>query len=167
MRRPSPRADLRPRTSDNAKRHLDTNLTAEQVRAQFGATTYCGSPKHKQNPHIFGLEPFRGNRGDRTLCDSHASFQPSDMARIPVLLDRALRSGLVGSHMWTIDDNGWIYELALTNATTSERHGYPLRPSEAIAELVFQHFASWATVNGDDSDRNAVHACRTLYGFDL
>jgi hypothetical protein len=165
MRRPSPRADLPPRTSDNVKRQLAQGLAAEDVYAQFGATTYGGSSKHKQNPHLFGLEPFRGIRGDRTLCDKHASFRPSDMARIPALLDRALRASLVGSHIWTVDDNGWIYELAITNPATHERHGYPLRPAEAIAEIVFRHFKVWAANGGSASDKAAALACQKLYGF--
>ena len=165
MKRPSPRAALPPRTSDNQKRRLAQDLTAEDVYARFGATIYCGSSKHKQNPHLFGLAPFRGIRGDRTLCDKHAAFRPSDMARIPDLLDRALRAGLVGSHMWTIDDNGWIYELSVTNSGTHERHGYPLRPSEAIAEVVFRHFKAWAVGAGSDKDMTAAVACQRLYGF--
>jgi hypothetical protein len=89
------------------------------------------------------------------------------MKRVPALLERALRAQLVGSHMWTVDDNGWIYELAVTNATTNEHHGYPLRPSEAIAEVVFRHFQQWAWENGSESDKAAALACQERYGFDL
>jgi hypothetical protein len=97
--------------------------------------TYKGSSKHKLTPHISGLPPFRGHRGDRTLCSKHASFSSADRKRVPVLLERALGGQLVGSHIWTVDDNGWIYELSVTNVTTHEHHGYPLPSSEAIAEL--------------------------------
>jgi hypothetical protein len=50
---------------------------------------------------------------------------------VSVLLERALGAQLVGSHIWTVDDNGWIYELSVTNVTTNEHHGYPFRSSEA------------------------------------
>jgi hypothetical protein len=165
MRKPSSRNNLPPRKSDNLKRKLAKNPSEVDVNTQFGATTYGGSSKHKRNPHLFGLEPFQGIRGDRTLCDEHASFGISDMARIPALLNRALQASLVGSHMWTVDDNGWIYELAITNVTTSERHGYPLRASEAIAEIVFRHFKAWAMQSGSSNDMSAALACQARYGF--
>jgi hypothetical protein len=156
---------LPPRRSDNEKRKLYVNITALDVQVRYGTVSYKGSSKHKQNPHLFGLEPFRGRRGDRTLCDKHAGFSPEDMVRVPLLLQRALCARLVGSHMWTVDDNGWIYELAVTNPTSNEHHGYPLRPSEAIAETVFRHFQSWALENGSENDKAAASACRERYGF--
>jgi len=165
MKRPKTRLASPPRRSENAKRKLFINITAVEVRARYRSVSYNGSSKHKQNPHLFGLEPFRGHRGDRTLCDKHASFSPQDIERIPALLQRALRARLVGSHVWTVDDNGWIYELVVTNPTSNERHGYPLRPSEAIAEIVYRHFQSWAFENGSETDKAAALACRERYGF--
>jgi hypothetical protein len=165
MKKPKNRSSLPPRRSDNQKRKLYTGLSADEVRARYGHAFYKGSPKHKLNPHLFGLEPFRGRRGDRTLCDKHSAFSPEDMERVPALMQRALRARLVGSHIWTVDDNGWIYELALTNPANNERHGYPLRPSEAIAETVYRHFQSWALQEGSDADRAAALACRERYGF--
>src|ERR1700730_19028442 len=155
MKKPTIRANLPPRNSDNMKRRLDISILAVEARARYGTAIYKGSSKHEQNPHIFGLEPFRGRRGDRTLCDRHASFLPPDLKRVGALLERALRPPLVGSHLWTVDDNGWIYELAVTNSTTNEHHGYPLRPSEAIAEVIFRHFYKWAFESGSDSDKAA------------
>jgi hypothetical protein len=67
--------------------------------------------------------------------------------------------------MWTVDDNGWIYELAVTNRTSNERHGYPLRASEAFAETGYRHFQSWVLEHGSDADRAAALACRERYGF--
>jgi hypothetical protein len=66
-----------------------------------------------------------------------------------------------------VDDNGWIYELAITNSESGEHHGYPLRPSEAIAETVYRHFQSWALENGSEKDKAAALACRERYGFRL
>jgi hypothetical protein len=165
MRKPSTRASLPPRNSDNMKRKIDTSILVAEVRARYGTVSYEGSSKHKLNPHIFGLEPFRGRRGDRTLCDKHALFSPADMRRVPTLLERALRARLVGSHIWTVDDNGWIYELTVTNPTTNEHHGYPLRPFEAFAEIVYRHFQGWVLVHGSHADQAAALACRERYGF--
>jgi hypothetical protein len=165
MKKPISRENLPSRKSENRKQKLNTMINSHEARARYGTPVYEGSSKHKQNPHLFGLEPFRGHRGDRTLCDKHASFSPIDMKRIPVLLERALRVPLVGSHLWTVDDNGWIYELAVTNATTNEHHGYPLRHSDAIAEIVFRHFQRWAFQEGSEGDRAAASACQQRYGF--
>jgi hypothetical protein len=87
------------------------------------------------------------------------------MDRIPALLQRALRARLVGSHIWTVDDNGWIYELVVTNPTTNERHGYPLRPSDPFAVTVYRHFQGWALENGSEIEKAAAVACWELYGF--
>ena len=126
---------------------------------------YEGSPKHKRNPTIFGLEPFNGERGDATLCDDHAGFQPTDMTRVDRLITRGLAARLVGTNLWTIDDNGWIYEARITNVDQSTYHAYPVRPTEAIAEPVFQRFAAWAEVGGDALDKRAAQNCAAMYGL--
>ena len=38
---------------------------------------YEGSSKHKRHPHLFGLEPFNGERDDATLCDEAVSAYSS------------------------------------------------------------------------------------------
>ncbi len=126
---------------------------------------YKGSPKHKRNPRNFGLEPFQGDRGDATLCDVHANFQPADMPTIPALIKRGLRAGLLGTNLWTVGDDGWIFQGSLTNAVQSEYHGYPVRPSEAIAEPVYRRFRAWADAEGDDGDKLAACNCAALYRF--
>jgi len=165
MKKPPKRTEIPPRNKDNDKRKLATVVTDAEIAAFLAAVTYEGSPKHKRNPTIFGLEPFNGRRGDATLCDDHANFQPKDMARIQTLITRGLAARLVGTNLWTVDDNGWIYEARLTNKVTSEYHAYPVRPSEAIAEPVFRRFNAWAVTHGKTSDRLAAQNCAALYGF--
>lgn len=165
MRRPPKRPDVPKRRSDNDKRRLDSQPSAEQIEQLLKTTTYQGSPKHKRHPHLFGLEPFNGIRGDATLCDEHAGFAPADMAQVPALIRRGLRAGLIGSALWTVSDNGWIFEARLTNASSGEHHGYPVRSSEAIAEPVYRRFAVWAASEGGEADKKAVETCRALYGF--
>jgi len=140
-------------------------MDGDQLAALFDGLVYEGSPKHKLHPHVFGLSPFRGERGDRTLCDRHAGFGPDAMSRIPRLLGRARAASLVGNFLWTIDDNGWVYELAVTNKTLKQYHGYPLRPSDAITEKVFARFRAWATLHGWPIDTAASRACQGFYGF--
>lgn len=165
MKKPKPRIDIPPRSNSNQKRKLHDIKPAAELAALFDGLAYEGSSKHKQNPHLFGLEPFCGDRGDRTLCDAHAKFGLSDRSRIPTLLDRARNASLVGNFVWTIDDNGWIYELAVTNREQKQYHGYPLRPNEAIAEKVFIRFRDWAALSGSEQDQAAARACERFYGF--
>ena len=88
------------------------------------------------------------------------------MDRIPILMDRARNAGLLGTRIWTVDDTGWIYELVITNATQKQYHGYPVRPSEAIARQVFDRFQAWAFVSGTARDKDAAKACESRYGFE-
>jgi hypothetical protein len=87
------------------------------------------------------------------------------MGRIRDLVNRARSAKLAGTDIWTIDDNGWIYELALTNETQKEYHGYPVRPPEAIAQKVYERFRAWAFASGTERDKDAARACESLYGF--
>lgn len=167
MRKPPSRTEIPPRNRDNNKRRLEKEVPPALVVELRKKVSYRGSPKHKRNPASFGLEPFRGERGDSTLCDEHANFQRGDMSKIETLIQRGLQARLIGTNalLWTVADGGWIFEGRLTNSTTSEYHGYPVRPSEAIAEPVYRRFQEWAFTWGDNTDREAANNCAALYGF--
>jgi len=134
---------------------------------------YFGRSKHKRDPISFGLPIYDGRRGDETLCDEHAGFQPHDIARAPMILRRGVGAGLVGEVLkqgvptiiWGVADSGWIFEARITNLATPEYHGYPVRPSEAIAEVVYRRYRAWADTEGEAADKRAAWACRMLYGF--
>ena len=163
MKKPPKRSDIPPRNSDNNKRRLAPEVSPDRIAKLRGTVNYKGSAKHKRNPTIFGLEPFRGDRGDATLCDEHANFHPANMAAISTMIDRGLRAGLIGTNLWAIASDGWIFEGRLTNAAQSEYHGYPGRPAEAIAEPVYRRFKAWVEVDGDDADKRAAENCANLY----
>ena len=40
-----------------------------------------------------------------------------------------------------------------------------MRPSEAIAELVYRRFSAWAKTHGTTQDQQAADACKEKYGF--
>jgi hypothetical protein len=162
--KPPKRTYLPPRNRENAKRRLAREVSPDQIEI-FENVKYRGSPKHKRNPKIFDLEPFQGERGDATLCDEHANFRPNDMAQVPELMKRGVKAGLLGTNLWTVADDGWIFECRLTNATQREYHGYPVRPAEAIAEPVYRRFRSWADAEGSDVDKRAAQNCAALYRF--
>lgn len=165
MKKPPERTDIPPRNQDNNKRRLEKDVSSKAIAELDAKAFYRGSSKHKRNPSIFSLEPFLGDRGDSTLCDEHANFQPADMAKIPELIHRGVQARLVGKNalLWTVADNGWIFEGRLTNVVTTEYHGYPVRPTEAIAEKVYRRYSAWAFDRGNVADREAAIKCAELY----
>jgi hypothetical protein len=165
VRKPPRRPDIPPRNADNDKRRLDAEVSPDRVARLRATVTYKGSPRHKRNPVIFGLEPFRGDRGDATLCDEPADFRPADMAAVPVMIDRGLRAGLIGTNLWAVADDGWIFEGRVTNAIQAEYHGYPVRPGEAIAEPVYRRFKSWADAEGEPADNRLPKTARPCIDF--
>jgi len=172
MKKPTPRA-LPPRASDNDKRRLNQMPDQAAITRLLQTATYRGISRHKGNPRQFGLPPNNRPRGDETLCDVHANFQPADMATVPTLLRRGLTAGLIGevetqgipTMIWTVADDGWIFEARITNAGRPDYHGYPVRASEAIAKIVYDRFADWANQHGGGREIAAADACRALYGL--
>ena len=155
------------RRSDNEKRRLLQDPTDDLIRDMLNKVHYRGSPKHKLHPHRFGLTPFNGIRGDATPCDD-ADFEPSQMAEIPMVIRRGIRAGLIGHTqriIWTVADDGWIFEARETNRDTAEFHGYPVLPTETIAYAVFSRFSAWAQQHGTDAEQSACDSCRLRYGF--
>lgn len=147
------------------KRRLEENAPQAEVEARFADITYGGSQKHKAHPDLFGLTSSGFPPPDATLCDRDADFAQADMTRIPALFDRARRARLIGNLIWTVDDNGWVYELQLTNSGRNEHHGYPLRAGDPFVEKIFRFFAAWAVHDGTENDRRAAEACRNRYGL--
>jgi hypothetical protein len=165
LQEPPRRIDIPPRNSGNRKRALDDHVPAERIAHLLQTVTYEGSSKHKRFPHRFKLPPFRGERGDATLCDAHAHFEPEDWPSIMPMIQRGLRAGLVGTNIWGVADNGWIFEGAVTNVTKSEYHGYPVRPSEPIAGEVYRRFRRWVDAQGSQRDKQAAANCAARYRF--
>lgn len=165
MKQPPKGPELPPRKSDNHKRRLKKDVKLEVVLDLLARVFYKGHPKHKRHPHLFGLEPFNGNRGDSTLCDEDANFDLTRMAEVPSLIERGLRARLVGSNalLWTVADDGWIFEGRLTNPVTLEYHGYPVRQNEAIAKKVCFRYWEWAFISGGETDQEAALKCAALY----
>jgi hypothetical protein len=140
------------RSSNNDKRRLREPAPMDAwLRDLADRATFEGYSKHKLQPRAFGLELFSGDREDATYCDGHARFAPADMARVPTLLRRGIFAGLVGHNfaqgdptlVWTIDDNGWIYEARVTIPGRALYHGYPVLQSEAIARPVIARYIEY------------------------
>ena len=162
------RPDQLQRRSNNDKRRLQRHPDPDIIQILRKNIRYEGSSKHKGFPKLYGLEPFQGKRGDATLCDRDAGFLPQKYSVIKNLLQRGLQVGLIsesGRIIWTVAEDGWIFEARLTNAVQTLYHGYPIRRNEQIAEVVYQRFRKWAQSNGNQFALQAANQCKTRYGF--
>ncbi len=165
MKRPPTRRDER--RPDNVKRRLLAAPADELLEHLLSSVSYKGSEKHKMHPLAFGLSISAGSKGDATLCDEHAGFTSDKARTIPGLVERGLRAGLVGhgNLIWTVGDDGWIFEGRPTNVVTSEYHGYPVLDWESIARPVYNRYSEWAHTSGSRRDRIAAEQCKSKYGF--
>lgn len=150
-RKPPPRVQPE-RSRNNPKRRLCAQIPSQEMRQKLAALASYGCyAKHKFHPTAYGLKPYAGTDEERTFCDEHAQFRPDDLVRVPALLRRAIMAGLWADYdadhpprmLWSVDDNGWIYELRITNAVQCEYHGYPVLASDAFARVVAEAFSMW------------------------
>ena len=167
MKRPTTRRDRHLRRPGNPRRGLLQKPESKLIEQLMKTVCYKGSWKHKMQPLEFGVSISHGSRGDATLCDEHAGFDKAKVSSIPRLIKRGLRAGLVGrgNLIWTVGDDGWIFEGRPTNVETSEYHGYPVLGWEPIARPVYVRYSEWAQTSGIDLDRIAAEQCRVRYGF--
>lgn len=153
LRRPKSRI-LRARASPNDPRRLSETAPSQAERiALAGRATFDAYSKHKRHPAAYRLKPYVGEHEDPSYCDEHAGFSPADMARAPDLLKRGIEAGLFGKTkkkgdpglLWSVDDNGWIYEAQITNPGYAVYHAYPVLPNEAIARKVLLRYNDFVT----------------------
>lgn len=163
MRRKPDRRLITVRRSNNDKRELVENIPSLANRqALVNRVTYEPHSKHKSRPRAFGLEPLGAVSEDATYCDGHAGFEPQDTNRIPQLVWRGITAGLIGAKqaqgdpkvIWTVDDNGWVYEARLTMPSRAVYHGYPLLPGDAMAIKVISRFSRWVLGDGSELQGN-------------
>lgn len=156
-KKPDPRL-VTQRSRDNVKRRLSATLPATPSRVELSARiTYGPYSKHKFHPAAYKLTPYAGPDVERTYCDAHAHFGESDCVRIPYLLRRGVMLGLwsdqndgdVPRLLWTIDENGWIFELRITNSGRAQYHGYPVLQGDAFARHVLVRAREVAFAEGE------------------
>ncbi len=137
------------RAAENDPRELRTPAPTAAERQHLAATArFAPFSKHKKHPTAYRLPPYEGQDEDPTYCDDHAKFMPADMVRAGDLLKRGILAGLWGdkfrkgdpSLLWTVDDNGWIYEARITNPGYGGYHAYPVLKNEAIARKVLARY---------------------------
>lgn len=127
----------------NTKRRLrvlteaDFALCADLV----GRVSYGGNPEHKKNPGDFGLNPPSGPRAGKSLCDEANVFS----RRLALdYLKQGLAKGLISDrckgewpqNIWSVTAEGVPLEAQLENPERGSYHGYPMPPSDPLAEEI-------------------------------
>ncbi len=93
------------------------------------------------------------------------------MPRAPMLLMRGINAGLFGKKrkkgdpglLWSVDDNGWIYEAQITNPGYAVYHAYPVLPNEAIARKVLVRYTDFVNQQNDPQLTASLTAARRRY----
>lgn len=159
------------RSSNNDKRKLHAPVPSTQDREALAArASYAGSGKHKLEPRAFHLKPAPPDADD-SFCDGHAGFEPADMERVGDLLERGILAGLIGHRdvqgdptiLWSVDDNGWIYELRITVPTQAIYHGYPLLVGDAFAKKVISSYNRYVYAHPQLGLEPSLENARELY----
>ena len=171
LRKP-PSRTMRTRASPNDPRRLSETSPSQAERIALAArATFDPYSKHKRHPAAYGLKPYEGEHEDPSYCDEHAGFSPADMARAPALLKRGIDAGLFGKTkkkgdpglLWSVDDNGWIYEAQITNPGHAVYHAYPVLPNEAIARKVLMRYTDFVDQQGTTVLTASLDAARRRY----
>ena len=170
--RQPPSRKQRERSAPNDPRRLSEKPPPIAERAALACrATFAPYAKHKRNPSAYRLKPYQGQDEDRTYCDEHARFFPADMPRAPMLLMRGINAGLFGKKrkkgdpglLWSVDDNGWIYEAQITNPGYAVYHAYPVLPNEAIARKVLVRYTDFVNQQNDPQLTASLTAARRRY----
>lgn len=168
--REPPSRTARARSSLNDKRRLSKFPPSLAERQDLAArSSFDPYEKHKKDPRAYGLPLYKGDHEDPSYCDEHAGFMPADMDRALPLLKRGIEAGLFGDTLkkddpgllWTVDDNGWIYEARITNPGHALYHAYPVLPNETIARKVLIRYADH--VNANPHLLGSLQAARARY----
>lgn len=171
MRKPTSRT-AEARTATNDPRRLTQTPPSLAARLELlGKADYVAYSKHKKHPDAYALKPYEGPHEDPTFCDEHAGFGPHDMQRAKSLLERGINAGLFGKTLkkgdpgllWTVDDNGWIYEAQITNPGYGVYHGYPVLPNEAIAKKVLVRYADLVAEKNEPVLTQSLKLARERY----
>lgn len=98
---------------------------------------YTGNPAHKRDPGDFDLTPPSAARQNATLCDDAGLFKRKDAK---LLLRNGAKKGLVDARskgefpllIWSVNDDGIVFEAQLENAEQGDYHGYPMPISDPL-----------------------------------
>jgi hypothetical protein len=118
----------------------DSRLTEQEKEFLKSRAAYEGSPHHKRNPGDFRLTPPSAPRIDKTLCDEAGIFKVAKANEIfAAAIDRGIISvaevGGFPKQMWAVAD-GQVFEAMLGGSIEGRYHGYPIRKSDPLHDLI-------------------------------
>ena len=133
---------------NNPKRRIAKHgfYTKQELDGFASIARYQGSAHHKLRPADYDFDPPTAPRPSKSVCDGKRVVRHDEARR---LLQAGMRLGLVSSHkqgdwpkyVWTIDDNGEVYEAKLGH-DGNRYHGYRLSEDDgAMREWVM---AEWS-----------------------
>ena len=133
----NPKRRLRPWSGEDDDIHYGASL-AKKVR-------YTGNPAHKRDPGDFNLTPPAASRKNATLCDDAGVFKHREAIR---LLKDGAKNGLVDSRsdgefpllIWSVRQDGVVFEAELENCVRGDYHGYPMPLRDPFRTEVLQAF---------------------------
>lgn len=123
------------------QRKIREQRLTQDERDHLEDAAYEGSPYHKRSPGDFGLEPPAAPRRDATLCDD---AEVLDLAAATRLFDSAIEHGLVSEgktntnypkQLWVVDGER-VFEVMYGGSRNGRYHGYPIRKSDPLYDLV-------------------------------
>lgn len=130
------------RSGNNPKRRIIplTQLDADAREQLAARVRYVGSGHHKRSPADYGMDR-TSPRPTKSLCDA-AKLVTLDEAR------RLLREGILRAmvsplgndsfpkYVWSVADDGEVYEAKTHPNTPGQYHGYPLEAEDDMRSYV-------------------------------
>lgn len=134
------------RTSNNPKRRVVPVelVSAEDVLRLSESARYVGSGHHKRNPADYGFE--RTNpRPTKSICDMTglvplALAQSLMLAGIRKKMVSAILDDGFPKFIWSVTDNGQVYESKTHHNTPGQYHGYPLEKDDDMHDYIMSEW---------------------------
>lgn len=133
------------RQGNNPKRRVEDleNLPDEAIDALATEAKYVGSGHHKRYPLDYGFE--RTNPvPTKSLCDM---VRPIRLAEAAALLESGIRARMVSrlengfpKYVWTVGDDGVVYESKNDPRSPGLYHGYPLEHEKAVRDYILSEW---------------------------
>ena len=120
------------------RRIADRNfLTDAEKMRLLGTVRYIGSGLHKLRPGDYGLSPPSNPRPSKSPCDE---LRPVLLAEAKLLLQRGIEKGMVSAYqpgslpkyIWSVDEQGEVYEAKTRPERESDYHGYRIGDDETL-----------------------------------
>lgn len=133
----------RPRSGNNPKRRVAApdSITAELLDRLQKNAKYVGSGHHKRNPVDYGFDR-SSPRPTKSLCDANRSIRKDEAS---ALLRRGLEKKMVSAmkesdefpkYIWSVSDQGEVFEAKTHANTPGEYHGYPLENDDDLRDYI-------------------------------